>query len=317
MLEKRIDKFERVCREVGADVNAFPQAKFIQSLCDDGHGDFKEMMYRFVVSRLERGDYSNWEGWEYRSDWAEQTYLDLPNKRWRLEPCTSIAVLGEQGIGDELLFSTCLPDLTKMVGQVVVECDPRLMGVLSRLWHVSTRPRTDLSLKRPEDYFIPMGDLPRLFRKKKEDFPKSSILCAKPEMVEKWKHLKGMTGLAWRGRRGKHKPQDFGLKNPVCLQYDAWDYETEGMIVPDCDLKNDIEDILGILANLERVVTVPQTIVHLAGISGVKVDVIIPPVSSGRVIDAWQWGYGLGSKMDWYDSVTVYQSLKAFCASSL
>jgi len=96
------------------------------------------------------------------------------------------------------------------------------------------------------------------------------------------------------------------------LQYDAWPYEVEGLDVPNCDLHNDLEDLLGICANLERIVTVPQTIVHFAGPQGVLVDVVIPPQKTGRVVDQINYRYGLEPKMAWYPSVNVYQSLNEY-----
>jgi hypothetical protein len=285
-------------------------------------GDFKEWMFRMCAVRLLRGDYSDWTGWEYRSEWATNSYHpQLPNKRWRLEPINTLAVLGEQGIGDEIMWASCIPDVIKRGIQPSVECDSRLIDVFKRSFGCETRKRDGvgqnptkpeyLTRKRTEDAFIPIGDLPRLFRKKRSDFPRTPYLHPLPAMVEKWKHLRGRTGVAYRGRRGKFLPSEFALENPVCLQYDSWSSERGGMEVPDCDLRNDIEDLLGICANLEKVVTVPQTIVHIAGSIGTKVEVIIPPISSGRVIDQYQYRYGdKNGPMVWYKSVNVFQSLR-------
>lgn len=312
MLLKRLDKFARECRKHGADVNKFPQGKFVEALCSDGHGDFGEMMFRFCQIRMFRGDYSDWTGWEYRDEWAISSYRST-NKRWRLEPVGSLAVLGEQGIGDELMFQSVLPEVIQRVPRVVVECDPRLVGIVSRSFGIEARPRQNLNEQRGEEVFIPLGDLPRLFRKSLSSFPGTPYVSPLPEMVQKWSHLKGRTGLAWRSRTGNLDPKSLGVENPVCLQYDAWDYETEGMEVPDCDLRNDIEDLLGICANLERVVSVPQTIVHIAGGVGLETDVVLAPVDSGRVKNQIPWRYGAG--MPWYQNTKVYNSLNEYLHS--
>ncbi|HJS82622.1 MAG TPA: hypothetical protein VJ742_07270, partial [Nitrososphaera sp.] len=275
--------------------------------------DIRKMMYRFCVSRLVRGDFSDWTGWEFRNEWAISSYQpSITGKRWRLEKVSSLSVLGEQGIGDEVMYASCLNDIQC---PVVVECDPRIRSVLERAGY-KTRSRSDvvdrnankyLTTERPEEKFIPIGDLPRLFRKSLGDFPKRPYLTPLPEFVEKWSHLKGRTGVAWRSRTGQVKPRDLGIENPVSLQYDSWDYETEGMEVPGCDLRNDIEDLLGICANLERVVSVPQTIVHLAGSIGTKVDVVMPPVGSSRVENQIPWRYI--DPMPWYSDARVYANL--------
>ena len=320
---RKIDRFELDAKRVGADIHSKGQLEFCKLL----EGDPKEWMFRMCAVRLLRGDYSDWTGWEYRSDWAINSYHpSLPNKRWRLERLSTLAVLGEQGIGDEIMWSSCIPDLQRLGIRPVIECDPRLIEIFQRSFQCQARKRDGvgqsltkpeyLTRKREEDAFIPIGDLPRLLRKRLSDFPRAAFLHPLPAMVEKWKHLKGRTGVAYRGRRGKFLPAEFALENPVCLQYDPWPAETEGMEVPDIDLKNDIESLLGICANLEKVVTVPQTIAHIAGSIGARVDVVIPPVTSGRVIDQFQYRYGdKNGPMLWYPNVNVFQSLREWKSS--
>lgn len=319
-LLRSVRKLDRKLRGRGVDINSQGQRKF----CDALGGDSKEWMFRLCLARLTRGDFSDWTGWEYRNTWAEGSYSpEVPNKRWRLEPVKSIAVLGEQGIGDEIMFAGCLPDLMKRVPEVVVECEPRLVPIFQRSFGIECKGRNDvkqrgkeviqyLTLKRPQEVFIPIGDLPRLFRKDQSHFPRVAYIKPLPEMVEKWGHLKGRVGLAWRSRTHQLDPHKLmkatGVENPVCLQYDLWQYEAEGMTVPDCDLRDDVEDILGICWNLERIVTVPQTVVHFAGSMGKKVDVV--KGNSGRVKDMFAYRYT--DPMVWYKDVKVHESIHAY-----
>lgn len=281
-------------------------------------GERTDWLFRLCAARLLRGDYSDWTGWEYRNEWAIQTHLPTPNKRWggHKDKVKSLAVYGEQGIGDEILFSSCIPEVQALGIEVTIECDRRLETVFQRSFGCKTRARDrkgennlPLSLKRSQDAFIPLGDLPRLFRSSRQAFPGTPFIACSSQSFEKWARLRGKTGVAWRGRRGQLDPKSLGLNNPVCLQYDAWEVETEGMIVPEIDLHNDIEDLLGICANLGRIVTVPQTIVHLAASQGVPVEVVLPPVFSGRVPDQLNFKYGNTGRMDWYKSVRVFQNL--------
>lgn len=313
-LRRKVDKFERDLRRVGGSLDS--QLEFCKSLSREGEATLSQWMFRFCAVRLLRGDYSDWTGWEYRNEWAVSTYAPWASaKRWRLEPVESIAVLGEQGIGDEIMFSTVLPDLLLRIPKVTVECDKRLIPAFER-FGVTVRERQNLDFDRPEQMFIPMGDLCRLFRKSRESFPDGKYLTADPEKVEKWKHLKGRVGVAWRGRRGSFKPEDFGLKDAVCLQYDAWPVEVKGMEVPQIGLRNDVEDLFGICANLSKIVTVPQTIVHIAGSIGTPCDVVMPPVSSGRKVDNFNYRYGLGTRMDWYSQHRVFQNMKLWKSAS-
>lgn len=317
MMVRKIEKLGRGMRRAGARPG---QAEFCRVVSGGGDGlSYREWMYRMCVVRLMRGDYSDWTGWEYRNDWAVASYSpECETRRWRLEPVKSLAVLGEQGIGDEVMFGGVLGDLSGI--DVTYECDPRLVEVFKREG-VKAIPRKDitqrgdpvvryLTMKREQDAFIPAGDLPRLFRKSLGAFPRKAFLRALPAKVEEWSHLRGRTGVAWRSRTGSFKPEQFKIKDPVCLQYDSWEYETEGMTVPKIDLRNDVEDLLGICANLEKVVSVPQTIVHFAGAIGTRVEVVIPPAGSGRVLDMFRWRYT--DPMPWYKDVKVFESLAAW-----
>ena len=41
-----------------------------------------------------------------------------------------VLVIGEQGIGDQLMFASMIPDLTRIAASVVCVCDPRLVRLL-------------------------------------------------------------------------------------------------------------------------------------------------------------------------------------------
>src|SRR5207244_10859271 len=71
-----------------------------------------------------------WPAYEWRLQQAPSLLsLGFPLPRWdgsSLQGRT-ILVWGEQGVGDELLFASCVPDLLTQAGHVVLACDPRLV----------------------------------------------------------------------------------------------------------------------------------------------------------------------------------------------
>jgi len=90
----------------------------------------KEWAYRIFSANMILGDYS-WWGWETRSNWA----WELSNNqwfypRWDGKRC-KLLVLGEQGIGDEILFISCAKDLARDA-DVFWEVDDRLIPILKR-----------------------------------------------------------------------------------------------------------------------------------------------------------------------------------------
>jgi len=143
----------------------------------------------------------------------------------------TVLVWGEQGIGDQIIFINCLPDIMERAGQVIIEADDRLVDLFQRsfpkaLVHGSTRftgegksSWKDFSWLHdcpPVDYFIMQGSLPRFFRPTLESFPSSGgRLCADSErataMAERLASL-GMgrkVGICWRSLLRAEDRDDF------------------------------------------------------------------------------------------------------------
>ena len=147
--------------------------------------------------------------------WRELPYYngqDLRGKR--------IIVYGEQGLGDEIMFASALPELVSAVtfkGNVVYECHDRLESVMRR-----TFPTLDIhpTRKTPEsettidpkgfDYRIGIGSLFRWFGVKK----RAPYLKPKPELVDHY----------------KHRLNDLGEKTKVGIGYEAGHKKTHGHV---------------------------------------------------------------------------------------
>ncbi|NNG02621.1 MAG: tetratricopeptide repeat protein, partial [Inquilinus sp.] len=145
----------------------------------------------------------------------------LPAPLWRGEELAGrkLLIAAEQGIGDEIIFGSCLPDAIRAAGACAIECDERLVPLYRRsfpgaLVHASTKTADKRQAIREydwlgefgtPDYAIPMGSLARHFRRAIGDFPApGGYLAADPEAVAGWRRrldalgpgLK--VGLCWR-----------------------------------------------------------------------------------------------------------------------
>ena len=279
--------------------------------------DEKQRWWR-CEARMMLGDFSDWTGWEFRDDWAKTLFFTNP---FRPVPCWdgkspgSVYVIGEQGVGDEIFFASCLPDVLKVNKDVTIETSPRLQSILERSFNVKTVPANLSGTKRikqdlPEvDYWIAMGDLPRLFRKK-GGFTKHPYIVPEASRVNEFQDFDGRVGLSWRGAQGSIKELLKLHPDAVSLQYDMeYDEELER---PDLDLRDDLEGIFGLLANLSKVVTVSTSVAHFACSLGVETHVILadPETSKRGTILPWRWGRG--GKTPWYPSATVYRNLNEY-----
>jgi tetratricopeptide (TPR) repeat protein len=211
-----------------------------------------------------------------------------------------ILVYREQGLGDELLFLTCLPDLVARGAAVTLLVSPRLETMVRRAFPgVDVRADQIGALDRHEafDAQIPIGSLPRWFRASREAFPGSALRFEPdPARGAVWaERLAALgpgrkIGWCWRSglltaeRRRHYAPlaaYEPLLRLPgthwINLQYDdcdaelAWVEAAWGVRVhrwPGVDLRNDLEGVLGLIAGLDAVVTPATAVSSLAGIVG-------------------------------------------------
>ena len=274
--------------------------------------------WRRCEARFMLWDYSDWSGWEYRSEWSAGLWHN-PEGSWQGEKVKRLHVFGEQGVGDEVCFAQVLPDIRGLADEVVFETDPRLVEIFNRSLSVTAVPAYFedgvRKFRKPEGPWIPLGDLLRNFRRSLGAFGRAPYLVALPEEVERFKAYKGRTGISWRGAQGSYPLKDFQeiVQKPLGLQYDlAWDEEVE---VPDIDLRNDLEAILGLLSNLDRVVTVSTSVAHFAAALGIPTDVILAPLNGIRknLLPFKWWCEPMRGETPWYGkNVRVFQSLDAY-----
>ncbi|MBF0382348.1 MAG: tetratricopeptide repeat protein [Magnetococcales bacterium] len=288
-----------------------------------------------VQGDLEQG----WQQYEWRLKSEHKKNLPIkPVKMWTGEPLQgkNIIVFSEQGIGDEIIFSGCIPDLLALCPEkLFLECDPRLEPLFERSFSnsiVKGRPSdTDISWVGEDvtlDYSIPIGGLPKFFRNKLEDFPKrDALLLPNPKLVAKWNQrldaigdgLK--VGISWRG--GKYKDPEKNKSIPlemwasllsrnakfINLQYGDTVDEVKQVCnsfnihIHDWDdndpLKN-MDNLAALIATLDLIISVDNTTVHLAGTLGTPTWVMITNNQS------WPWNNLF------VDSTPFYKNVKLF-----
>jgi hypothetical protein len=289
-----------------------------------------DFRWNLCSTRLRMGHFDNWDGWEFRGDFA-CTFLhrNFPTPKWMGQPITEelgLQVCGEQGPGDEILFMSALPDLMVRVGPkaIQVNCFPRLVPIFERSFKVKCvdRPK-GLSDVKGQSMLL-MGDLLRWYRKDGH-FPRKPYLKPDLERVEQWqKRLAKLgerpkIGIAWKSRHGELNPRDLMHEDAVYvnLQYRQKSDSSENLISgstgtslfdPGIDPLQDLEGQFALVATLDKVVTVTQTVVHVAGSIGKECHAIVPPQGTGEVHNRL-WYYGTGGQSPVYGSVQIYPSI--------
>ena len=313
-------KFDRIAQSLkktirrtgGVDYRSFPP-NFRWHLC---------------ASRLSQGKFDNWDGWEFRSDWSItfQGYNGGPKagpvNKWKGNKVDRLVVACEQGIGDEIVYASAIPELIVRLGHDALElqCHPRLFRVFERSFRIRCTPRRVLSQLEPDVPVVALADLFMFYRRDKSHFPKKPFLKSDP--IERLKFLerlenypKPWIGVSWESRHGKvdvgellGKLEGFGGTR-FSTQYGAVDSR---LIDIQPNPLEDMEGHINFISCLDRVVSVTQTVVHEAGALGITCDVIKPPKGSGDVNPAL-WYYGIGNCEHLvYGNVNVFQSIESY-----
>ncbi len=217
--------------------------------------------------------------------------------RWDGTKGLDVVVYGEQGVGDEISFASCLPDLIRDSKSVTIECDARLEGLFKRSFPTTkvygTRYK-EASKWREESKFdarVAIGELPGFYRLKDEDFHGKPYLIPREDMALQWESLlaslgdKPRIGIAWTGgipKTGQHRRtvtlDTFGplFKNFdahwISLQYKEFEKEDAenkyGIKIHDWEWGTRIRDYdqtVALISRLDLVISVCTTVVHAAG----------------------------------------------------
>lgn len=291
---------------------------------------------RAVIHLLNERYDIGWDDYSYRNLATSRDFRMLPFPEWQGEPLEGkkIIVLAEQGLGDQVMFASCLPDLFALQpSKVWVEVIDRIAPTLARSFPecevISTKQDKRLDWVKSlgdVDYFVAIADLPRRFRRSVQAFPAhDGYLRADAARVAHWRATlaslgaRPKIGVSWRGgmestRRVLRSTELTALKplweavgaDWVCLQYGNVQGDLEaardaGMPIhhwPE-PIKN-LDEFAALISGLDLIITVCNTTVHYAGALARPTWILAPKVP--------EWRYGLRTAtLPWYPSTTMYR----------
>ena len=115
-----------------------------------------------------------WDDYAFRNLSCTKHLRMMPFPQWKGESLEgkTLLVIAEQGLGDQVMFASCLPDLVPLnPGRTIVEVIDRVAPTIARSFPmcevVATKQDNEFEWVPAlghVDYFVPMGDLPQRFR---------------------------------------------------------------------------------------------------------------------------------------------------------
>jgi hypothetical protein len=278
------------------------------------------------------------EGWTRYDEWRWREKGARP-KRYTFTPWAGervpgrrLLLWGEQGVGDEIIYSSMIDDLAGAGMRLTLEIDARLVGLMQRSFpSVNVVARTDPPQVDPAafDCQCPLGGLGRWLRPSFEAYPAhGGYLRADAGRTGRFAEaLRSpgpgkVIGISWFSANrdiGAVKSgalEDWAdlLKTPGCrfvdLQYgDTADIrkalqQHQGVSLThldEVDLLDDIEGLAALCAACDLVITVSNVTAHMAGALGKPVW-LLAPAANGRI---WYWFFGRDDS-PWYPSMRIF-----------
>jgi len=267
---------------------------------------------------------------------GESEFIGQPFKSekptWDGGEGAAVFVWREQGIGDEIMFSSMLSELNNKSKKLIVECDRRLVPLYERSFPEDIKFLSDRSKIRDEDYgsHIAIGSLPKHLRHSVNDFTivSSGWLKADVEKTNlfrtklKLDPSERVIGISWYTSRSQADSNTRNIPLELLAEYlkqvpatyinlQYGDTSDELMRVSkatgldilnleEIDNFGDIDGLAALISICNVVVSIDNSTVHLSGALGVDTKVLLPLSPDER------WGLE-DSDSYWYDHLALYR----------
>ncbi len=238
----------------------------------------------------------------------------------------TILVAAEQGLGDTIQFARYAAQLARGGAKVVLEVQPALVPLLSRLDGVSSAVGRGDPLPA-YDVYCPAGSLPLALRTEISTIPANvPYLAASEQRVAKWRERMGplpspRIAVAWSGSASHANDRNRsitlerfapllvgGQGSVVSIQRELRDGDADALArLPNVmhvgDALGDFDDTAAVVALADLVISVDTSVVHLAGAMGRPVWALLPFQPD------WRW---LLDRADspWYSTVRLFRQPK-------
>lgn len=275
------------------------------------------------------------EGWAsakylYGESLIIRVYRDPEEPMWDGTKGQTVVVQADQGLGDMIMFSQCIPQLIRDCKKVIIDTNSRLAPMFRRNFpgadvYSTLKQSTDLEWpqKYDIDAHIHISYLGQFYRTKDADFPQKAYIEPHAGLTAQWvdwlkPYPRPWVGIAWKGgiqrTNAQARSMDLADLSPIIkqggtmislayqdvrLEIARWNIDNrEQIIAPNLMNEGNYDHTLSLIAALDHVITVPTTVAHACGAIGKRCHMLV------HKSPTWSHVYG-GDGMLWYPENTV------------
>jgi tetratricopeptide (TPR) repeat protein len=321
----------------------FRNAIFNFDCAIEANGNYYEAYFNKAILLLKLNDYK--KGWQlFESRWQSvQENCFLRTSKPMLDRCDviqkKILIWAEQGIGDQVMYTSLLKEVTESPNMFIVTADLRIISLLERSFkdvnNIKFLPSMTYIDESLYDFHLPLGGLGKFFRNSIDDFQSQPIgyLIADSKktnyLKQKLKKEKIFNcGISWKSENkkvGAIKSLSLSKFFPIFqlsnldiidLQYGNTKVEKkllsdnlgiEVISVDEVDNFNDIDGLASLINSCDFIVTSSCVTAHLAGALGKNTYLLVPYSGAGRM---WYWHEGLKTSL-WYPSIQIFSQAES------
>jgi len=250
-----------------------------------------------------------------------------------------VLVWSEQGIGEELLLATMIPDLAAKCAKLTVLCSERMVPVFKRSFPnvkiaLRDEPLPAEGIDPSLDFQMSMSDVGQAVRPTWESFQApqtAAVIRANPKRRKQLRTVyesaaddSPVVGLSWHSATpdlGPLKSMPAQMAAQLALQIDAtlvslqYDPASEDlttfektcgdrwMVDTSIDPLSSMEESVAQVAAMDCVVTISNTTAHTAGALGIPCALLVPKFTGRH----WYWFRSQTHASGWYPSVRMFE----------
>ena len=298
------------------------------------HPDQKDLKFTKGMHHLIEGEFDKgWEFYEFRDSIVKDNFFENL-KTWKGEDLknSTILVTSEQGMGDIIQFSKFLINLSPFCKKIDFVLYDKLLPIFKKKYKNINICKKSEILQNKYDYKISLGSLNKYFYKEK-NYNSSDLINFSEDRKKHWcsilKNKKKNIGLVWSGnffgpkepsRSIELKKLDKLLKldlNYFSFQNEIWDRDQKffnNSNIIDYSKENFV-DIIGIILNLDLVISTDTFFLHLACICNKETWGLISANSDWRWYEYYKYNpykslkiYKQENYKNWDDVINLIQN---------